>query len=157
MNLVRRASGNDAEAIARIHAGAFPRQRDSAHWVAATLAASPRIFVYIIENDADILGYVFWAQKSGIRDSAVIELDQIAIREDRQGRGLASALIRQSLALLESALAANTQSIQSIWISTRSDNPAKDLYTRVLGARVIAEIDGLYSAPEVFMLAERSR
>ena len=146
-------SPNDLEHIANIHREAFPRQRDSENWVRAALVAAPRVFVYVIETDGDIAGYIFWAQKSGIRPTAVVELDQVAVRKELQGRGLGESLIKASLALVTAELAGNGQTIKSVLVSTRADNEAQRLYARVLGARVVASIDDLYSAAEVLMVA----
>jgi len=154
VSLVRRASSADIGAIAAVHCEAFPRQRDSERWVEATLAAAPRMFVYTSVHEGQIAGYIFWAQKSGIRPAAVVELDQIAVLSKFQGIGLGERLIRESLALVTAELAANGQSMKSILISTRADNEAQRLYDRVLGAKVVAAIENLYSATEVLMIAE---
>lgn len=153
-SLVRRATSSDFEAIAAIHREAFPRQRDSEIWVKATLTAAPRVFVYALVQEGEIAGYIFWAQKSGIRLAAVIELEQIAVLSKLQGIGLGERLIKESLALVTVELAANGQSVKSLLISTRVDNEAQHLYARVLGAKVVAEIENLYSATEVLMIAE---
>ena len=153
-SLVRRATSSDFEAIAAIHHEAFPRQRDSEIWVKATLTAAPRVFVYALVQEGEIAGYIFWAQKSGIRLAAVIELEQIAVQSKLQGIGLGERLIKESLALVTAELAANGQSVKSLLISTRVDNEAQHLYARVLGAKVVAEIKNLYSATEVLMIAE---
>ena len=153
-SLVRRATSSDFEPIAAIHREAFPRQRDSEIWVKATLTAAPRVFVYVLVQEDEIAGYIFWAQKSGIRLAAVIELEQIAVLSKLQGIGLGERLIKESLALVTVELAANGQSVKSLLISTRVDNEAQHLYARVLGAKVVAEIENLYSATEVLMIAE---
>ena len=151
---VRRATSEDAGSISAIHREAFPRQMDSDAWVGATLAAAPRILVYALVDGFDVIGYAFWAQKSGIRPSAIIELDQIAICSRLRGHGFGEQLIRDSLLLVISELASTSQSIKSILVSTRADNQAQHLYAKVLGARVVAEIKNLYSATEVLMVAE---
>ncbi|MGY1459872.1 N-acetyltransferase family protein, partial [Luteimonas sp. A534] len=153
---VRRASPEDVEKISSIHREAFPRQLDSEAWVGATLAAAPRMFVHVVLQDDDLAGYIFWAQKSGFRSTAVLELDQVAVRSELRGKGLGELLIKDSLSQVEGELVASGQSIKSILVSTRADNHAQRLYAKVLGARVVAEIDGLYSAAEVFMLAENA-
>ncbi len=144
----------DIEAIAAIHREAFPRQRDSETWVRATLAAAPRMLAFVLVEGATVAGYIFWAQKSGIRPSAVVELDQIAVRSTLQRKGHGTRLIKESLALVASLLAANGQTVKSVLVSTRADNDAQKLYARLLGAREVARIENLYSAPEVLMLAE---
>jgi ribosomal protein S18 acetylase RimI-like enzyme len=151
---VRRAKPEDAARIAAIHRDAFPRQMDSETWVGATLAAPPRMLTYVLVQAGAIAGYIFWAQKSGIRPSAVLELDQIAICPELRGKGLGQLLISESLSCVTAELAASGQSVKSIMVSTRADNQAQRLYAKALGAQVVAEIKDLYSATEVFMLAE---
>ena len=151
---VRRAKPEDAARMAAIHRDAFPRQMDSETWVGATLAAAPRMLAYVMVQGGAIAGYIFWSQKSGIRSRAVVELDQIAICAELRGKGLGEQLIRESLSCVTTELAASGQSVKLILVSTRADNQAQRLYAKVLGAQVVAEIKDLYSAAEVFMLAE---
>lgn len=99
------------------------------------------------------MGYIFWAQKSGIRPDAVVELDQIAVLSEWRGRGLGEMLLRESLARVKAELEANDQVLKSVLVSTRADNQAQRLYEKVLGAKVVASIDNLYSATEVLMVA----
>ncbi|MCL4744451.1 MAG: GNAT family N-acetyltransferase [Burkholderiaceae bacterium] len=153
--VVRRAQSDDTGQMAEIHRRAFPRQRDSVHWVTATLAAAPRFLVYVVVHDGELAGYIFWGQKSGIRPEAVIELDQIAVVPGLRRHGLGERLIRESLSLVGAELAATGQSIRSILVSTRADNEAQRVYSKVLGARVVAVVEDLYSAAEVLMVAKR--
>lgn len=151
---VRRAALPDFDAIVSIHREAFPRQIDSENWVRASLVAAPRIIAYVLSHEREIAGYLFWVQKSGIRPAAVVELDQIAVSSKFRGRGLGARLIRESFTLLRAELAANGQEVKSILVSTRADNEAQRLYSKVLGAKVVASIDDLYSATEIFMIAD---
>lgn len=139
--------------MAAVHRQAFSRQRDSEVWVRATLAAWPRMLVYVLLRGGEVVGYIFWAQKSGIRPAAVVELDQIAVLSEWRGRGLGEMLLRESLARVKAELEANDQVLESVLVSTRADNQAQRLYEKVLGAKMVASIDNLYSATEVFMVA----
>jgi ribosomal protein S18 acetylase RimI-like enzyme len=152
--LIRKTNPSDVLAIADIHRTTFPRQTNSIAWVSATIAAEPRMFVFVAELESTPIGYIFWAQKSGIRPAAVVELDQIAILPTFRGKGFAESLIRESLALVMFELEKNNQTLKSVLISTRSDNQAQHLYKKVLGAKVVATIEDLYSAAEVLMVAE---
>ncbi|WP_386077963.1 GNAT family N-acetyltransferase [Vreelandella sp. F11] len=151
---VRLANSDDVVAIAAIHRQAFTRQSDSEVWVRATMAAWPRMLVHLLIQADEVAGYIFWAQKSGIRPSAVVELDQVAVTAQLRGRGLGELLIRESLAQVRGVLECNGQSLKSILVSIRADNEAQRLYQKSLGARVVAEIDDMYSSTEVLMLAE---
>ena len=84
----------------------------------------------------------------------VVELDQIAVSQRFRGQGFGGVLIEESFAQLKSQLGRNGQEIKSVLISTRADNEAQRLYEKVLGARVVTSIENLYSATEVFMIAE---
>lgn len=152
--LVRPANSSDITAIAAIHQEAFPRQRESETWVASTLAATPRMLVFVLEHETSPVGYIFWAQKSGIRQEAVVELDQIAVLSRFRGLGYGERLIKESLVLVKSELATTSQIVKSVLVSTRADNQAQRLYAKALGAKVVATIEGLYSGAEVLMLAE---
>src|SRR5512133_1433169 len=147
--LVRRATLADLEEVAALHREAFPRQRDSDTWVSATLSASPRFFAFVLAIQGKLAGYIFWAQKSGIRSEAILELDQIAIHRQWRHQGYGEQLIRESLTLTIAELEGNRQSLKSVLASTRADNAARRLYAKVLGARVVAEIGGLHSGAEV--------
>lgn len=153
--LIRKAVDSDVPVIADIHRKSFPRQRDSEKWVSATLAAEPRFFVFVAEVNTVIVGYIFWAQKSGFRADPVLELDQVAVLEEYRGLGHAERLIRDSLVIIEKELQDSSKTLKAVLVSTRSDNKAQRLYSKVLGVETVATIDDLYSAAEVIMLAKR--
>jgi len=152
---VRKASMLDCSAISEIHAEAFARQRDSEIWVSATLSAAPRFYCFVAQAGTGIVGYIFWAQKSGIRPEAVLELDQVAVCKKHRGIGYAEQLIQVSFKLVEEELASAGQKVKAVLVSTRADNPAQRLYSKTLGVKISAQIDDLYSAKEVIMIAKR--
>lgn len=152
--LVRRANESDIAAIAGVHGDAFPRQLDSKEWVRATLAAYPRMLAYVLIHDAQLAGFVFWAQVSGFRRNAIVELDQLAVLSKLRGQGFGERLIEESLALVKSQLDANQQTVKALLAKTASDNKAQQLYGRVLGVKPVAEIDGLFAKPEIVMVAQ---
>jgi len=113
------------------------------------------MFAFVAELESSyVVGYTFWAQKSGIRPSAVLELDQIAVRSEFRGKGVAKHLIRESLAIVKSDLLSNSQVVKSILVSTRADNQAQRLYSDVLGTRIVASIENLYSDTEILLLGD---
>ena len=150
------ATKSHADAIAAIHKEAFPRQQNSEVWVSATLRAYPRIFAFVLLKEKDVVGYAFWAQKSGFRINAVVELEQVAICKTMQHKGLGSFLIKESFEQFKHLLIENGQTVKSILVSTRSDNAAQRIYSRVLGVKVAVTINDLYSADEVLMIARVS-
>ena len=75
----------DTGVVAEIHAQAFSRQHSSEKWIASNFAAFPRIMIFVARDEQDnVIGYIQWIHKSGFRQEAVIELEQIAILKTKQ-------------------------------------------------------------------------
>ena len=81
---------NDLDSTALVHAEDFSRQGHSQELLACTIRAFPRTLCYVAEQGNHMLSYIVWAQKSGFRPQAVLELEQIAIHPDEQIKVLAS-------------------------------------------------------------------
>tara|TARA_R110000764_G_scaffold57147_1_gene124456 strand:- start:722 stop:1195 length:474 start_codon:yes stop_codon:yes gene_type:complete len=143
----------DLDAAATVHQLAFTRQKHSLQWLEASLNAAPRFLSFVAQEQDRIVGYILWAQKSGFRDQAVLELDQIAVLPELQGIGVGRGLIDESLPLVKAQLASQGSAVKHIIVNTRADNHAQRLYQSALGAEVVATIADLYSADEVLMLA----
>ena len=145
---------DDINAVAKVHAQQFPRQHSSSIWVSCNFAVYPRIMLFVARNEAeDVVGYIQWIQKSGFRKQAVIELEQIAVLKNYQGKGIGTQLIKESIPHIKTYLEDSHSSLEAILVSTRIDNAAKTLYKNVLGAEEIAVIKDLFSQDEVVMLA----
>jgi len=144
---------SDLEKVAKAHELAFSRQTLSKEWLTCALNAYPRNLCYLIEDENHVLGYIIWGQKSGFRPEVVLELEQIAVLPACQGQGVGQALIIESLALVREHLALRDARLKHILVSTRADNHAQSLYKKVLGAKVEATIENLFSADEVYMVA----
>jgi ribosomal protein S18 acetylase RimI-like enzyme len=140
-------------AAAEVHQQAFVRQKQSLQWLESSLNAFPRFLCFVAEEQARVVGYILWAQKSGFRDQAVLELDQVAVLPAEQGRGIARRLIDESLPLVKQQLSRQGSTLKHVIVNTRADNHAQRLYKSALDAEVVATIADLYSADEVFMLA----
>lgn len=144
----------DIKIVAKIHAEQFPRQQQSEKWVRCNFAAFPRIRIFVARDEKDkVIGYVQWIHKSGFRKESVIELEQIAVTQMQQGKGIGSKLINESLATIKNSLSDNGSILKSIIISTRTDNNAQSLYKKVLNAEEVATIRDLYSYDEVILRA----
>lgn len=152
MNVIS-MSEDDLGEVAMVHTNAFPRQRHSKAWLSCTLKAAPRTICFVIEQDDQIQGYIIWAQKSGFRSEAVVELEQIAIDPSQQNRGLGQFLIEQSLQQVKERLRSLGSNVKHVLVSTRADNHAQSIYRKVLGAEVEATISNLFSDDEVYMVA----
>lgn len=152
--IIRFMTKEDLAGAALVHASAFPRQGYSFDWLACNLNAFPRYLVFVASSGAKICGYIVWAQKSGFRPEAVLELEQLAVTPEFQGNGVGRQLITDSLPLVKAQLALKNSVLKSVLVSTRADNHAQKLYRSTLGAEVVATISNLYSADEVLMVAK---
>ncbi|MDP3560970.1 MAG: GNAT family N-acetyltransferase [Legionellaceae bacterium] len=145
---------SDINAVAEIHAQSFSRQKNSVQWVSCNFGAFPRIMMFVARDEKDkVIGYIQWIYKSGFRNEAVIELEQIAVTKEQQGKGIGSKLIQESLSSVNAFLSDNNARLKAVLISTRTDNKAQALYKNVLGAETISIIKDLYSHDEVIMIA----
>lgn len=152
MTMIRRMEERDIEGVAKVHADAFIRQLHSLEWISCNFKAYPRIKYFVAVSVGEIIGYIQWIEKSGFREEVVLELEQIAVASSRQGKGVASALITQSLPLIRDELTRRGARLKHILVTTRDDNPAKKLYAKTLKAIPEATIRNLFSADEVLMI-----
>ena len=151
--LVRLLQQRDLESAAHVHGLTFIRQSMSYEWLECSFKAYPRIMLYVIEIQKQVAGYIIWAQKSGFRSEVVLELDQLAVHPDFQGKGVGKQLIKQSLAMVKETLTSRGAVLKHIIVTTRADNFAQALYKKTLGAEVETVIRNLHSADEVLMVA----
>lgn len=156
--LIRFMTSTDLEETALVHRLAFPRQQHSLAWLQCNLNAAPRFlnFVAVVDTEMDdkrVVAYIIWTQKSGFRAEVVLELEQLAVHPDFQGKGIGRALITESLVLVKKHLAEHAATLKHILVTTRADNMARKLYQETLGAEVEVTISNLYSADEVLMIA----
>lgn len=145
---------DDISAVAEVHKKVFSRQQYSQEWIECNFQAFPRtqMFVAEDENSNAIVGYIQWIQKSGFRPEVVLELEQIAVAPDYQGRGIGSLLILSSLSAVKQHLAAWNQKLKHVIVTTRADNAAQRLYRKTLSVEIEATIGNLFSADEVIMI-----
>lgn len=150
---IRAMIEQDLSDVAKIHKEAFLRQQHSEQWISCNFKAYPRIRLFVAEDDGMLVGYVQWAEKSGFRKEVVLELEQIAVLQTQQKRGVGSSLISESLNMVKAELSQRNASIKNILVSTRTDNEAQNLYKKVLNAQSEVIIPNLFSADEVLMIA----
>lgn len=153
MTIVRQYCESDLSYVAAIHAEAFPRQGLSEEWVQCNARAYPRMRYYVSESSGEITGYILWVEKSGFRAQVVLELEQIAIGTQFQNKGIGTALIEASLIEASASITGRGARLETVMVTTRSDNRAQGLYKKVLGAEVAAVIPSLFSGDEVLMVA----
>ncbi len=150
---VRLIDKEDLTKASMIHKEAFPRQNLSEKWLECNFNAFPRFLMFVAETRESIVGYIIWNQKSGFRPEVVLELEQIAVFSDHRGQGVGRLLIEGSLPMVKTQLSKNRSTLKHVVVTTRADNYAQSLYEDVLGAKVEATIENLYSSDEVFMVA----
>ncbi|WP_207890607.1 GNAT family N-acetyltransferase [Vibrio sinensis] len=143
----------DLNAAAEVHKFAFVRQKQSYEWLVCNFNAFPRVLCFVAEDSSGVVGYIIWTQKSGFRPEVVMEIEQLAVSPEHQGKGVGRSLIVNSLPLVKMRLAENNSVLKHIFVTTRADNFAQELYKSTLGAEVEATITNLYSADEVLMIA----
>lgn len=150
---IRLMQQQDLPEAAEVHQSAFVRQHYSLEWLACGFNAFPRYLLFVAENGDQVVGYIMWAQKSGFRPEAVMELEQLAVKPEYQGQGIGRQLITHSLPLVKQQLAKKNAVLKHVLVTTRADNHAQALYKSTLGAEVEATLSNLYSADEVLMIA----
>jgi len=151
---------DDLSAIAQIGSEAFsglrPLERGR-KWVGACHAAFPRTEYWVAVLDGSVIGYILWIEKGGFRDSAVIELEQIAVIGNLRGNGIGEKLVKISLRGIEERLAARGSSIKVVEVTTGSEQHAVEFYRRTLGAEVAATIPDYFRGDEFVLLARRKK
>ncbi|RJP51993.1 MAG: GNAT family N-acetyltransferase [Anaerolineaceae bacterium] len=149
---IRQMTTQDVGPVAEVHKAAFVRQTMSRDWIQCNFNAYPLMQLFVAEQKGLIVGYILWNQKSGFRPSVVLELGQIAVHPESQGRGVGKQLITDSLPLVRAQLGKRGATLKHIIVTTRADNYAQKLYQKNLGVETEAMIKDLYSADEVFMI-----
>ncbi len=151
---IRLINKEDIAATAEVHKAAFTRQTMSYEWIECNSKGYPKSQIFVAENgDKKIVGYIHWCQKSGFRPEVILELEQLAVHPEHQGKGIGTKLIKESLPQVQRQLKRREAEIRHVVVTTRADNYAQELYKKALQAEVEAIISNLYSADEVFMIA----
>jgi ribosomal protein S18 acetylase RimI-like enzyme len=144
---------SDISSVAEIHRQAFKRQQDSELWIKCNFQAYPRMQYFLADDCSSPIGYIVWSQRSGFRPEVVLELEQIAVLKEYQGKGIGTQLITESLQFVRKQLSKRNATIKHIIVNTRADNMSQNLYRKTLGVKIEYTIKDLYSHDEVFMIA----
>lgn len=150
---VRRMKEEDIVRAAEVHAAAFPRQTHSKEWLECVSRSFPKSQCFVAEREGEIVGIIFWTEKSGFRKEAFVELEQIAVHPDFQRQGIGTQLIQKSLPVVARKISERGAQLKNILVNTRSDNEAQELYKKTLGAQPVAVVSGIFTADEVYMVA----
>jgi len=104
----------DINPVAKVHAEQFQRQKESVKWISCNFSAFPRIQMFVARDEKDkVIGYIQWIQKSGFRQQAVVELEQIAVLKNQQNKGIGTLLINKSLQHIKDYLDDKNSSLES--------------------------------------------
>lgn len=152
--VVRRATEKDLSAAAKVHELAFPRQTFSKDWIDCVFRAFPKSQLFVAELNGEIVGLIFWTEKSGFRKEAVVELEQIAVHPDYYGKGIGVHLIAQSIIEVAEKIAERDAKLSHVLGNTRANNTALKLYQK-LGAQIIGSASAMFTADEVFLIISK--
>ena len=155
--VIRELSYEDIPSLVDIYLESFKGMNDEGvvrRWIECKYRSKPISVYYIASLEDRIVGYILWTEHGGFRSDAVIELEQIAVRKEFRGKGIASKLIRDSLKIFtEECINARGARLKLVIVTTSNDNTAKELYKRVLNAREVCTIRDLYSTDESILIA----
>jgi len=155
--IVRPATMDDLPAIVSVAMACFPQDNRTRElteaWHRGGLSAFPKVQYFVAERDGHIVGYASWSFIGGFH-AGVVELEQLGVHDDHQGQGIGTALIQQSLPLVQAWLQQNVgRTLHAIKVDTATSNEAQRLYRKTLGAEVEAVLkDYLHGDDEVIML-----
>lgn len=154
---VRPATIDDLVAIVAVAQACFSqdyRTRELAEaWHRGGLSALPKTQYFVAERDGQVVGYASWTFIGGFQ-AGVVELEQLGVHGNHQRQGIGTALIQQSLLLVQAWLRREVgRELHAIKVDTATSNDAQRLYRTTLGVEVEATLkDFLYGSDEVIML-----
>lgn len=151
---------SDVLQAARIASQCFSGMRDikkARLWINCNLQAFPRARYFAAKDGQKIIGYILWLEKGGFRKEAVLELEQIAVQSASQGQGVATQMIKDSLASIKKDLARQGRRLKLVEATTGAGNKAQELYKKTLGAKPVAVVKNLFRGDEVIMISRQKQ
>jgi ribosomal protein S18 acetylase RimI-like enzyme len=156
---IQKTEKKEIQAIAMVNRDCFPSDtvsvEDAADWIKSIYNGSPRLKLYIAKYNDEVIGYISWMEKGGIRPKAILELDQMGVHSSYRGKGVGKKLIRESLAdLVNNDLLPNNRTLELVLVMTGASNDAQKLYKSTLNAQPECIIKNLYgNSDELLMIA----
>jgi putative acetyltransferase len=94
--MIRSARKSDHAAIAEVVEASYGRA-DEAELVAALRAGGDAMFELVAEAEGVLVGHILFSRLYADREELIAALAPVAVRPDRQGTGVGSALVRRGL------------------------------------------------------------
>lgn len=154
---IRMMTPSDTDAVAEIHHQAFPTDTDSQSksktWIQSKYKGWPINRYFVAHSEQEVVGYIMWVEMGGFRQSAVLELEQIAVRASFRGKGIGSQLVDESLATMCNFIVEEKRQLKLVQITTAKTNDAQKLYKKTMGAEICCTKPDFYEDDEVVMIA----
>jgi len=148
----------DINQVARIYLQCFKGMQEfklAKKWITLRHSSFPASQFFIVTFNKKILGYIQWVELGGFRKNAVLELEQIAVSPEQQGKGIGEKLVKESLKQISSYLRNRKSSIKLIKVTTGTTNEAQRFYRRVLKAKPVAVIPDFFRSDEAILIARK--
>jgi len=157
--IVRYMRDNDITQIVKIYLKCFKGMQKPEHvkkWIKLKHGSYPvnQFFVGILQGK--VIGYILWVELGGFRKDAVIELDQIAVTPDYQGKGFGATIIKESLKAVITQLKRRKSRLKLVKTTTGATNEAQKLYKDVLNAKPVATIPDFFRTDEVILISRKT-
>tara|TARA_Y100000310_G_C20568498_1_gene756785 strand:- start:49 stop:564 length:516 start_codon:yes stop_codon:yes gene_type:complete len=148
----------DLERLSELHRECFSNDskdtEDSLIWLRSNYNASPRFQYYVAKQEGEIIGYILWMELGGLREEAVLELEQIGVSSSHREQGVGTFLIQESLReYTKRVLDPQGRKLKLVKITTGTENEAQGLYKKALGAESECVIKDFFSSDELIMIA----
>jgi len=150
---------NDIAQVVKIYLKCFKGMQKYTQvkkWITLKHRSYPvnQFFVGILRGK--VIGYILWAELGGFRKDAVIELDQIAVTPDYQGKGFGATIIKESLKAVITQLKRRKSRLKLVKTTTGATNEAQKLYKDVLNAKPVATIPDFFRTDEVILISRKT-
>ncbi len=132
------------------------KSADAKKWIKARHNSYPAAQFFVGAFGSKIVGYILWIELGGFRKEAVIELDQIAVSPDYQGKGFGKTIIKESLKSVSSYIKKRGSTLKLVKVTTGTTNEAQKLYKDTLHAEPVAIIPDFFRSDEVIMIARNA-
>ena len=149
----------DINQVARIYLQCFKGMQEfkvAKKWITLRHNSFPASQFFVVTLDKKFLGYIQWVELGGFRKNAVLELEQIAVSPEHQGKGIGEKLVKESLKQVSSYLHNRKSTIKLIKVTTGTANEAQKFYRNVLKAKPVAVIPDFFRSDEAILISRKT-